>query len=168
MSDYRNPSSELGKNIAALVPSDVSNPPSITQYLGVKDWYSMHYLSVCEGYWAPDPTSTGLTSTKVNITCTSQSSGYSFSLVTHVQNELDPTVQRLADEVTATSSYRTAPWVGFWYVGIVLAFVEILLLPLTFEGTRRINRYTFVLSIVSLIFSILGKPMASINCGQCH
>jgi hypothetical protein len=113
MSDYRNPSSELGKNITALVPPDVSNPPSITQYLGMKDRYLMHYLSVCEGYWAPDPTGTSPTSTKVNITCTAQSSGYSFSLVTHVQNELDPIVQGLAGEVTATSSYCTAPWVGF-------------------------------------------------------
>jgi hypothetical protein len=150
LDDCHNSSSQLANNIKALVSPDAVNQVSITQYLGVKDWYSMHYLSVCDGFWAPDPSGAGLTSTKINITCTAQSSGYSFSVATRVQNDLKLSVQELANAVTAKASYDTSPWVSLWYVGVVIAAVETLLLPFSFKGTRRINMYSFVLSMVSL------------------
>jgi len=153
LTDYHNPTSELGQNISDLVPSDVTNPPSITKYLGVQDWYSMHYLSVCSGFFVPSKTdSLFLTSREVNVTCNRQSSGYTFSLSHILRDELKPSVKSLAAEFEMKAkSYNTAPWINLWYAGIVFAFQELFVLPFTFSGKRRINMYTFTLALISAL-----------------
>lgn len=137
------------------MPLHVTNPPSLTKYLGAKDWYSMHYLSICSGYFVPSVSDPSLlTSRKVNMTCNRQSSGYTFSLAKLLRNELKPSVKSLADQIGARAkSYDTAPWINLWYAGIVFAFLELLVLPFTFSGERRINMYTFILALVSFIIS---------------
>lgn len=155
MADYHALSSELGGNINDLVPANVTNLPSLTKYLGVKDWYSMNYLSICSGYFAPSVSDPSLlTSTKLNITCTRQPSGYTFSLAKLLRNELKPSVKSLADQIgVTTKSYDTAPWISFWYAGIVFTFLELLVLPFTIGGKSRIHMYTFILALVSFIIS---------------
>jgi hypothetical protein len=78
---YNDPISPLYSAIISLVPTDITNPPSITRYLSIKDWYSMHYFSVCSGYYIPSGLNTSLlTSSTTNVICVRQWSGYNFSL----------------------------------------------------------------------------------------
>lgn len=152
LAEYHDPTSAVGRDISALIPSEVMNPASITQYIGVKDWYSLHFLSVCSGFFAPcDSDSSILTSSQVNVTCARQASGYIFSLVDILRAGLKPNVMSLADNIDAkTATCHTAPWVNLWYAGIVFIVFGIVVLPLTFSGRRRINKYTSLLSLVSL------------------
>jgi hypothetical protein len=151
MNAYHNSSTAaLRANISALLPPDLTNIPSLTQYLGVKDWYSMHYLRTCSGFYAPSSSNPSLlTSTQINRTCKHQSPGYSFSVHDVLQQELDLSVKAIAEDVN-TKSYNTMPWVGLWCIGIIDAGFLILLLPYTWEGVRRMNGYCVLVSFVGL------------------
>jgi len=129
----------------------VANPPSITRYLGVKDWYAMHYLSICSGFFQPSTINPALlTSTRVNVSCTRQVSGYTFSLSSILKTQLQLSVQELAAEVAANvKDYNTSSWVSLWYTGITTCFATILILPFTFSGTRRLNLNAFIVAGVS-------------------
>ena len=155
MNEYHNPNASttaLNSNINSLLPAGVTNPPSLTQYLGVKDWYAMHYLRTCSGFYAPSTSNpTLLTSTKTNITCTKQHLGYSLSVYASLQGDLKPSVQGLLQDIPA-KSYNTAPWAALWIIGIMATIVLILLLPWTFEGVRRINGYCVLCAFVRLLF----------------
>lgn len=74
-------------------------------------------------------------------------SGYTFSLQDTLRAELYPSVKALADEITP-GTYDTAPWVALLYIGLILAIFEIMLLPWTWFGTKRLNGYCFVLALV--------------------
>jgi hypothetical protein len=134
------------------VPATVTAPTSITENLGMKDWYSIHYLSTCSGSFQPSSTDPKiLTSTKVNATCVRQKAGYVFKLSDILRHELHPSVVAIADEVIQTS-YYTASWFALWLVGIIAAAVEIFIfLPLTWYGTRRLNGWSALVSVVSLL-----------------
>ena len=123
----------------------------------------MHYLSVCSGFWAPAPDLQFLTDTKTNITCYSQGSGYVFSLARVVKNKLEPSVKGLVDELPVKETYDTKPWIGLWYTGIGLLFLEIVLLPFTFEGKRRINAYAVIIATVSPTILLSPPVSAQIN-----
>jgi hypothetical protein len=163
MNAYHNSSTAaLNANISALLPPDLTNVPSLTQYLGVKDWYSMHYLRTCSGFYAPSSSNPSLlTSTQINRTCKRQSPGYSFSVHDALQQELDPSVKAFAEDVN-TKSYSTMPWVGLWYIGIIAAGVVILLLPFTWEGVRRMNGYCALVSFVGFPFTFRLRSQISL------
>jgi hypothetical protein len=152
LSDYYQTNSTLHPNVTALVPIQIANPTTITQYLGIKDWYSVHYLNTCSGSFQRSSKNTNvLTSNKINITCVRRNSGYVFTISDILRRELHPSVAEIADEV-AQASYYTAPWIALWYIGIIGAFVEMLIfLPLTRYGTRRLNGYSALTSFVSAL-----------------
>lgn len=155
LAEFHDSSSELGRNISALIPTDADTSVSITQYLGAKDWYTVHYLSICSGFFAPSKSDPSiLTRSTVNVTCVRQSSGYTFSLAGILRDGLKPSVQSLVEGIDAsTKSYHTAPWINLWYAGMVFAFLEAALLPFTFSGERRINMHSFFVSLVSTFHS---------------
>jgi hypothetical protein len=155
MAEYHDTSSPLNQNISALVPSELSNPPSITKYLGVKDWYAMNFLSNCSGFFVPSAVDPSLlTSTKVNITCTSQSAGYIFYLDDILHGTLNPSVQDLASEMAFNvKNYNTGPWNGLWIAGIINSGLTFIAIPFTFSGTGRLNGYAFLTSWVSISLS---------------
>jgi hypothetical protein len=133
------------------VPPSVTNPTVINRYLGLQDWYSIHYLSTCSGFFAANDEF--LTSTKINVTCVKQKSGYVYAISNILRDELHPSVADIADEVTQ-ASYYTAPWIALWYIGIITAIVEMFVfLPLTWYGTRRLNGYSTLVSFVGRLFS---------------
>jgi len=133
---YHDSSSSLHANITALIPSGSTNPPSITQYLGVHDWYTLHYFSNCSGFFAPSLTNPSiLTSKMVNITCHRQFSGYHFSPHDVIQSTLLPGVSGIAETVS-TATYQTATWSSLWYAGIGNLAVASFELPWTFTGRR--------------------------------
>jgi hypothetical protein len=136
MVEYQNTSTSLHQNISTLVPSEVANPASITQYLGLKDWYTMHFFVICSGFFAPSAINPSLlTSARVNITCVRQSTGYTFSLSDILQADLKPGLRDLSKEVADNvKSYNTAPWVHLWITGISSCFLTILVLPWKFVG----------------------------------
>jgi hypothetical protein len=154
--DYHDPSSLLFQNISALVPSTISNPPSITKYLGVKDWYTIHYYTTCSGFFAPSTSNPSLLSTtKINTTCMLQGSGNVFSLGSTLEKEIKPSVRLLADEVASkVKSYNISPPINLWLTGISTCFVIILNLPCSFSGRwRHANSRNFVVAVVSSISS---------------
>jgi hypothetical protein len=136
-------------NITSLTPSDLIDPPSITAYLGAKDWYTMHYLSICSGFWAPSTSDPSLlTSTKIKVVCTRQTSGYTFNLSQILASELLPNVQGLLADVPITS-YKTNIWTNCWYTGIGNCVLACLCLPFAFSGKRRcVNEVALVQAFV--------------------
>ncbi len=149
LSDQYQSNFTLQPAIEALVPSSLTNPTSITQYIGIKDWYSLHYLSTCSGSFQLSTTNPNvLTSNKINITCVRRNAGYVFTISNILREELHPSVVGIADEVTQ-ASYYTMSWIALWLMGIIAAFVEMFVfLPLTWYGTRRLNGYSTVVSFV--------------------
>lgn len=115
----------------------------------------------CSGFFTPS------TSYKTNIVCTRHISGYTFSLQDTLCSELYPTVKEVANEVSQTK-YYTAPWIALWYTGLICALLELLLLPWTWFGTRRLNGYGFLLALVSSLFllSLWGVGGADENIGR--
>ncbi|KAE8448876.1 hypothetical protein EG329_008878 [Mollisiaceae sp. DMI_Dod_QoI] len=162
LSDYYQSSSTLHTNITALVPSSVIHLSTIAQYLQIKDWYSIHYLSNCSGSFLQNSQNNNfLTSTKTNIECTHRTSGYVYTLSDVLREELNPSVVSLADEITQVS-YYTAPWIALWYIGLITAVLEIFLLPLTWFGRRRLNGYSTLLSGVGPSFSCIVSSLTYI------
>ncbi|PMD34519.1 hypothetical protein L207DRAFT_496293 [Hyaloscypha variabilis F] len=153
MSKYNNSSTPaLSENIGSLLPPGVTQPPSLTQYLGVRDWYSMHYLRTCSGFFTASSSNPSLlTPKKINITCTSQGAGYAFILNELLRNGLNPSVQALADDIPG-SRYNTRPWYSMWQVGQVTGISAFITIPYTWAGTRRVNGYCVLWSFLSYIF----------------
>jgi hypothetical protein len=166
LADYHDPASTLYANISALVPPDSNNPPSITQYLGVKDWYRMYYFEICSGFWAPSTSNPSLlTDNNINITCTRQVSGYVFSLSSILAMELKPGAQKLAAEVAANfKDQNTGPWSGLWYTGISNGFLALVALPYIFSGRRGAwfrNHFIFNMLVISLTMFIASSGLAT-------
>jgi len=151
LAEYHDRSSPLNQNISALVPFAGINSPSITRYLGIKDWYSMSYLSTCSGYYASSRANPRLLSTsKVNVTCSKQSLGYTFSLSKILQNDIEGSAEGVVREASVKfKDYKTKTWVSLWIVGVITAFVDVLLLPFAWDGTNRLNMYTFLSALIS-------------------
>ncbi|PMD13350.1 hypothetical protein NA56DRAFT_651812 [Hyaloscypha hepaticicola] len=162
LSDFHQSNSTLQPAVEALVPSSLTNPTSITQYLGIKDWYSSHYLSTCSGSFQPSTTNPNvLTSNKINSTCVRRNAGYAFTISNILREELHPSVVGIADEVTQ-ASYYTASWIALWLIGIVAAVVEMFIfLPLTWYGTRRLNGYSTLVSFISYISFQVASSLAA-------
>jgi hypothetical protein len=155
MDKYHNSSTPaLSENISSLLPPAVTNPPSLTQYLGVKDWYSMHYLRTCSGSFAVSTSNPSLlTPGKINITCTTQSAGHTFILNDLLRQGLNPNVQVLAEDIPQ-SRYNTRPWYSMWQVGQVTGISAAIAIPFTWAGTRRLNGYCVLWSFVCRSFSL--------------
>lgn len=101
LSDYYQMNSTLNSNVTTLVLSTEESPTVITKYLGIHDWYSVHYLSTCSGYFARSSEDENiLSSNKINITCVKKNSGYSYNIAEVLRSELHPSVIGIADEVT--------------------------------------------------------------------
>jgi hypothetical protein len=124
--------------------------------LGIKDWYSIHYLSICSGSFQPSSADPNvLTPKKIDSTCVRKNAGYVFTISDILRQEFHPSVVGITDEVTQ-ASYYTAPWIALWFIGIIAAFVELLIfLPLTWHGTRRLNRYSFLVALVSYLLTVI-------------
>ena len=145
LAEYSVSNSALHATIASFlpVPPLLNTTASLTQYIGIKDWYSMHYLSICSGFFAPS------TSNKVNISCTHHMSGYTFNLQDTLRSELYPSVISLADDITPRTFYTT-PWIALWYIGLICAVLELGLLLWTWTGKRRLNGFGSLLALVPM------------------
>lgn len=140
----------MAANISALIPASVTTPVSITQYLGIADWYSIHYLATCQGYFTVDPTTDLLTSTKNNITCVVQDFGYTFSLLDTVSAELKPSVKGVISDIPSNfAKEETKLGAVFLTLGIILAGIEFVVLALTIRGVLHINIHSFIIAVVS-------------------
>ena len=155
MNEYYNPSTPAtSENISSLLPPGITYPSSLTQYLGVKDWYSMHYLRTCSGFFAVSSGSSSpslLTPKKINITCTTQGAGYTFILNDLLRKELNPSVQALANDIPELRC-NTRPWYSVWQVGQVTGIIAAIAIPFTWAGTRRLNGYCTLYSFVCRSF----------------
>ena len=156
---YNSSITALSENISSLLPPGITHPPSLTQYLGVKDWYSMHYVRTCSGFFAVSSSNPSLlTPKKINITCTTQSAGYAFILNDQLQKGFNPSVQVLANDIPG-SCYNTRPWYSMWQVGMVTGISTLITIPFTWAGTRRLNGYCVLWSFVCGSF-FLSLPQA--------
>jgi hypothetical protein len=147
---YRDPSSPLHDAIVSLVPSDLVNPPSITRYLNVKDWYSMHFYYVCSGHYVTSSSNHSLiTWSRTNVTCSRQPSGYNFSLQDTVMSALFPELKSLADGLT-DRRWKTQSASNAWYTGISNVFLCVVVLSITLAGKAGIRGWfeTVVMSFV--------------------
>ena len=118
----------------------------------------MHYLSSCSGFFEPstsDPSQ--LTPNMINVTCVARPSGYTFSLGSILQQDINPSIRELADEVASkVKNVDTGPWVGVWYLGISTSGVTLVDIPFTFSGRmRNMNWWNFMWSgVVSTLLSV--------------
>jgi hypothetical protein len=96
---------------------------------------------VCSGFY------TQSSYNPIDVHCTRHMSGYTFSLPDTLRDELLPSVKSLADEITP-GTYNTAPWITLLYIGLILAIFDLLLLPWTWFGTKRLNGYCLGLAVV--------------------
>ena len=93
-----------------------------------------------------------LSSSTFATTCYKQRIGYTFSLESIIREQLRPTVKTLADQISARAKdYNTKLPIVLWIVGGVAAFIDIVLLPRTLMGMRRINMYTSAIAMVSFL-----------------
>ncbi|PMD57410.1 uncharacterized protein K444DRAFT_665763 [Hyaloscypha bicolor E] len=154
---YHDPSSSLHDAVVSLIPSDVVNPPSITQYLNVKDWYIMHYFSVCSGYYIPSSSNPSvLTSSTTNITCVRRYSGYSFSLHDTITSTLSSEVIGLAEKMTAQRwSTRTA--ISAWYTGVSNVFLSFVALSFALWCGRAWWSETIIMSLIAWLCFFIGS-----------
>jgi len=160
--DYHDLSSPLFHNISALVPSGISNPPSLTQYLGVKDWYTMHYLSNCSGFFAASTTNPSLlTATKINVTCERRGSDYTFALGATLQQDINRSIRALADEAASKAkNFSTGGPVTCLFTGLSTCFATLWSIPSTFSGRRRyVNQKVLAMTAVCpLVFQSFYPP----------
>lgn len=121
----------------------------MTRYLGIADWYSLHYLATCQGYFGVDTSSGLLTSDKVNVTCVEQGLGYTFSLLDTVSPQLNPSVAGVTSDIPADlPPFETKPEAALLTLGIIWSGVEIALLVLTIRGILHLNISSFIVSSV--------------------
>jgi hypothetical protein len=100
MEDFLDTTSPLHDNFTAQVPTAVTNPASITKYLGVKDWYTMNFYTNCSGFFAPSSSNPSLlTRIKVDVVCTKRAGSYTFSLGQILEGDLNPAVLQLENKV---------------------------------------------------------------------
>jgi hypothetical protein len=149
--EYKNLSSPLFQNISALVGSDSGHVPSITRDLGVKDWYEMHYLAVCSGFYGISAVylPLRLTDERFDVECERQASGYTFSLRAILEDELGLSVRTLTNGVASEDEIGTKTWIGLWITGIVFCVLGIAVLPTSFNGWNRNSAFTSLFSGVS-------------------
>jgi len=159
LSAYHDPTSPFYDALVTLVPSNIVSPPSITQYLNAKDWYNMHYFSVCSGYYVPSSSNPSLlTSSKTNITCSRQSSGYNFSLQDTVLSTLRSEVKDLADGLT-DRRWTTQSASSAWYTGISHVFLCVVVLSFTVAGKGGWWRETIVMSFISWVCFFVSSSL---------
>jgi len=162
LEDFHDAFSPLHANITSLIPSDITNPPSITRYLGACDWYTVHYFSNCSGFYAPsvdDPSI--LTSEMIDITCTRQYSGYNFNPHDVVESQLFPSVVEVAHSVS-TFQYMTGTWISLWYSGMSNCAITLFTLPWNFWGQRPgINRWAWWDSFITTVMFLASSAMVT-------
>jgi len=117
--------------------------------MGIADWYSVHYLTVCRGYWLADSSAPVLTATRTNYTCTYRGAGHSFSLLDTLRAELNPKVQGLIAYVDAMPVVGTTTACNALILGLILTVVNSLLLSLfCLYGRHHWNLTAFIISMV--------------------
>ncbi|KAH8773325.1 hypothetical protein BGZ57DRAFT_1005308 [Hyaloscypha finlandica] len=154
---YHDHTSSLHDAVASLIPSDVANPPSITQYLNVKDWYSMHYFSVCSGYYIPSSSNPPvLSSSTTNITCVRRHSGYSFLLHDTIASTLPSEVIGLAEKMTA-QRWSTMTAISAWYTGVSNVFLSFVALSFALWRGRAWWNETIIMSLIAWLCFFIGS-----------
>ena len=123
----------------------------------------MHYFSVCSGsYVLSNSNPSLLTSTKTNISCSRQWSGYNFSLHDTVLSTLHSEVRGLASGLTdwrwSTQSQSSA-----WYTGMSNVFLCFVVLSFKVAGKSGWWSETIVMSFVSSLFSSIALPRGEKN-----
>ena len=143
----------------SLVPTNVSNPASITRYFGVKDWYSVHFLSSSSGYYiASTENPSLLTSKRSDVACSWQAK---FSIQSTLQEEPKESIRGLASYDTSRDMGNVA-LINVWAAGIAICLAIIILLPFEFSGRSRHMCSRFFLSFVSYC-AALDPPLRKAN-----
>jgi hypothetical protein len=123
----------------------------------------MYTLHTCSGFFAISSSNSSLLNPKkINITCTAQAAGYTFILNDLLREELNPSVQALADNIPEVR-YNTRPWYSVWQVGQVTGIMVAVAIPFTWAGTRRLNGYYVLWSLVYSFFPFHSRFYTSIR-----
>lgn len=140
LSEFQDLDGNFNRSLEASVGVfiDPNNTTSYTRSIEIKDWYSLHYLHTCEGYWKLTPDGSNYTATKANSTCRKQKGGYQFCLDGLVSPELNPSVQGIAPVGGCSSfSQDTLKWFVLWVIGVALSGLVCVLQP--FMLGRRLH-----------------------------
>ena len=85
-------------SIESTIKNDLNKVAAdIAKDLHIHDFYSMHILDYCEGYFTPSPIANLTSSPSKNVTkCSNTSSTFHFDPATTIQNELRPGINLTA------------------------------------------------------------------------
>ncbi|KAE8450488.1 hypothetical protein EG329_006218 [Mollisiaceae sp. DMI_Dod_QoI] len=84
--------SNLAHNVTNTIEGDLDNiigdvADKLAKELGIKQWYSLHLMDMCEGTYTPNATEKGA---KLNVsTCSNQTAMYHFDISTQLNQELE-------------------------------------------------------------------------------
>lgn len=74
---------EVSRDLNGIIGDDANK---LAAELGIKQWYSMHLMDMCEGTYTPNATASG---TKLNVTsCTNVTTMYHFNISEQISKEL--------------------------------------------------------------------------------
>ncbi|KAF4629325.1 hypothetical protein G7Y89_g8826 [Cudoniella acicularis] len=162
LSSLENDLNSLGNDVA----------DKLARELGIKEWYSLHLMDMCEGTFTPNATAAGASKAS-NMTCSNRTAMYHFDITTPLNNELmasplhiNLTTLKFPDDIQkgldALSTSLNATFV-FYAMGIACAGTLFLTSILTIFFAPHIillaNMFlsilgTFVLMLASAIITV--------------
>lgn len=164
--DTSKPSSSILGSIASSVKGDINGAiVDITHYLNLHDFYSVHLLDYCEGYYTPTAVANSTSRPSRNVTsCSNRTALFHFDPTATVQKELKPGVslQDLHWPSAIQDGIRTVEnaskvMVILYYIGIVVTGLAIVgsIIGFIIGGTLGAT-INLLLAIVCRLESIVG------------
>jgi hypothetical protein len=165
-SDIENELDKIGDDIADKLSAD----------LGIKQWYSLHIMDMCEGTYTPNATAKGA---KLNVTsCTNQTAMYHFDISNTLNEQLSvgPLQLNLSDidwpsELQkGLNDLNTALDAVFitYAIGIAAAGVAVLACLVAFflNGSRLVSFGNWGLSFISFLSLLLASVLITVVQGK--
>lgn len=170
-------SSSLLSSIESSIKGDINSVVTdVTKRLGIHDFYSVHLLDYCEGYYTPTAVANSTSQPYKNVTkCSNQTGLFHFDPTTIVQNELRPglTLQDLhwpsqIQDGLKTLEVASKVTVILYYVGIGTAGLAIIgsLVGIVADGVLSAV-VNFMLALVRVSFQAYnsrGLPLMEPDC----
>jgi hypothetical protein len=154
----------VGSSIITDIEGDIQTAvdgviEDIAHALHIHDFYSVHLLDYCEGYYEPSPIANATASPTKNVThCSSQTSGFTFDPTAILQSELLPGINlsdlkwpsEIQDTIDAVNMATKATFV-IYCIGVSFAGLAILGALFAVIGGGRLSALlNFMIASVSL------------------
>jgi len=169
--------SSIAHNISSTIEGDLNGvigdvADKLAKELGIKQWYSLHLMDLCEGTYAPNATEKGAS---LNVsTCSNQTAMYHFNISKQLNQELElgplhinlSTIQWPSDIQDGLNTLNTALDATFvlYAIGIAAAGCAILasLVAFFLHGSRLISFGNWGLASISFIALLIASIIITV------